>query len=250
VYSIDARVAASHTDEKGWLKLVSAIDMLQDCSQLWLESEPALEKFFSDNNMVQFLVSRQLDVIRPPLYGERLRVKTSVYECRNVYGFRNSGIYDEAGKPCFLCWAVGAFVNTETGRPSRLSREVLESLTIDPKIEMEYLDKRIVIPESTAVRTEEPIKVKRQDIDFNRHMNNARYVDYAVEYLPPRFEVKRLRIEYKLPSVYGERLYPQVIEEDEKIVVVFNDEGNNTKALMEFTGGTICSTLKEAIKEA
>jgi acyl-ACP thioesterase len=236
VYSTDARVAASHTDEKGRLKLVSAIDMMQDCSQLWLESEPVLEKFFADNNMVQFLVSRQLDVIRLPLYGEKLKITTSVYECRNVYGFRNTRICDEAGKPCFLCWAVGAFVNTGTGRPGRLSREVLESLTMDPKIEMEYLDKKIILPESIPGRKEEPIKVKRQDIDFNKHMNNARYVDYAVEYLPPQFEIKRLRIEYKLPSVYGDSLYPQVIEEGEKTFVVFNDEGNNPKALMEFSG--------------
>jgi acyl-ACP thioesterase len=67
-------------------------------------------------------------------------------------------------------------------------------------------------------------------------MNNARYVDYAVEYLPFQFEIKRLRIEYKLPSIYGDSLYPQIIEEDKKIFVAFNDEGNNHKTLMEFTG--------------
>ena len=38
------------------------------------------------------------------------------------------------------------------------------------------------------------------DIDLNRHMNNARYVETAQEYLPYDFVVRRLRVEYKAPA--------------------------------------------------
>jgi acyl-ACP thioesterase len=236
MYSIKVRVAASHTGENGCLKLVSAIDMMQDCSQLWLESEPVFQNYFRDKHIAQMLVSRQLDVIRVPAYGERLTVTTGVYECRSVYGFRNTGIYDEAGEPCFLCWCIGAFVNLDTGRPEKLPRNIAAGMTMDAKIDMDYLDRKIVMPADVPARKYPGIAIKKQDIDFNRHMNNARYVEMAFEYLPEDFETARLRIEYKQPSKYGDILYPRRIDgAAEKVYIALFDKEEKESALIEFT---------------
>ena len=44
MYSIATRVAPSQAGRDGRQTLVSIVSMMQDCSQLWLDSEPALAR--------------------------------------------------------------------------------------------------------------------------------------------------------------------------------------------------------------
>jgi acyl-ACP thioesterase len=234
------------TDSEGRLKLVSAIDMMQDCSQLWLESEPAFARYFQENRIIQILVSRQVDITRMPVYGEKLTVRTSVYECRSFFGYRNTMIYDEAGGLCLASWSTGAFVDIDGGKPRPLPSEQSAALVMDPKAAMEYLGKKIVVPGDGRSPWEAPpsVPVRRNDIDFNRHMNNARYVQIACEYLPGDFEAQRLRVEYKIPAKQGDTLYPQVRDAPadfpeaglpRRIFVRLADGDGRPYALMEFT---------------
>jgi acyl-ACP thioesterase len=236
MYTISQRVCASHTDAEGLLKLVSAIDMMQDCSQMWLESEPEVGRFFQKNAIAQMLVSRQIDVLRMPAYGEKLIVETRVYECKNFLGYRNTVIYDDQGNSCVTSWSLGAFVNLATGKPEKLPEAVIAGLCIDPKINMEYLSKRITLPEGIRERLS-PVKVSHGDIDFNRHMNNARYVQIALELLPPEFQVSRLRLEYKMPAKYGDTLYPEIIKGEGMYYILLNDNEENSRSytVMEFS---------------
>ena len=237
MYRLETRVCASHTDARGRLKLVSAIDMMQDCSQMWWESEPKAEKFFKESNIAQMLVFRQAGIRRVPVYGEKLGTETRIWEMKPFMGYRNTVIYDEAGAPCIESWSIGAFVNLETGRLQKLPPEILAPMTIDPKLEMEYLSKKIALPPGAAEKLL-PIKVKRGDIDFNRHMNNARYVQTALELLPLDFEITRFRIEYKMPAKYGDFLYPEIISSSGNWYIILNNGEENRKpwALMEFCG--------------
>jgi acyl-CoA thioesterase FadM len=234
MYSINQRVCASHTDAEGALKLVAALDMLQDCSQLWLESEPELERYFREENIAQMLVFRQADVERMPVYGERLRVETRIYECKSFLGYRNTVIYDGKGEPCLTSWSIGAFVNLETGRSEKLPDRITAGLRIDPKITMEYLGRKIGRPEKPGEGLP-PVGVGRNDIDFNRHMNNARYVGIAVELLPAAFRVSRFRVEYKSPAKYGDLLYPERSAGEEAVFLRLNDGGGRPYTVMEFT---------------
>jgi acyl-ACP thioesterase len=235
MYEITQRVAASRTDAEGCMKFVSAIDMMQDCSQLWLESEPAIERYFREQGIAQVLVSRQADLIRMPRYGERLSVRTSVYECQSFIGYRNTVIYDEAGLPCVKSWSTGAFVVMETGKPAKLPAEQLGLLTMDPKVEMDYQGKKIRLPNQTG-EDQPPLKVRRNDIDFNRHVNNARYVEIAMEYIPGDFTVSRFRIEYKRPAAYGDTFYPRLIEADRDTwYILLNNDAGEPFTVMEFT---------------
>ncbi|MDR2747417.1 MAG: hypothetical protein LBB77_08240 [Treponema sp.] len=234
MYTINQRVCASHTNAEGALKLVSALDMLQDCSQLWLESEPDLERYFKEHNIAQMLVSRQTDIRRMPVYGEKLTVETRVYDCRNFLGYRNTVIYDEEGRPRVTSWSIGAFVSLETGRPEKLPDHVIAGVRFDPKFDMEYLGKKIALSGGPGEKLP-PLKVNRGDIDFNRHMNNARYVQIAVEFLPGDFETTRFRVEYKKPAKYGDTLYPETAAGDGVFFLLLNDSEGRPYTVMEFS---------------
>lgn len=206
MYSIDNIVTTSTCDKDGNLKLFSAFQMMQDCSEMWIESEPTVKEFFDQSGMTQLLASRQVEIVRVPRFKERLKTVTSVFEVKPMFGFRNTFIYDEEGNVCYKTWSMGAFVDRATGKLQRIPAEVLSTVKIEPKKDMTYGDRRIVLPKDAAFTQQAPIAVTHNDIDYNGHMNNANYIRMAVEYLPEGFRYQHVRVEFKRPARFGEAI--------------------------------------------
>jgi len=232
MYTLDYKVTTSCCDSEGKLKLYSALQMMQDCSEMWIDSEPAAKKFFADNNMTQLLATRQVEVVRVPCFKEELSVTTTIYEVLPMYGFRNTFIRDAQGNDCYRTWSMGAFVDLSTGKLARIADEAIASLTLEPKQEMNYRGRRIILPKDGGMALE-PVRVMRADIDYNRHMNNANYVRVAMELLPTGFEIKDLRVEYRIAAKLGDLLNPVVYPIDGGYIVALDIDGQPS-AIIEF----------------
>ena len=233
MYSLKYKVTTSACDSEGRLKLYAALQMMQDCSEMWIDSEPVVKQYFTDHEMTQLLVSRQVEIMRIPEYKEELTVTTSVYDTKPMFGFRNTFIYDAAGKPCYRTWSMGAFVDKCNGKLTRIDDDTMASLTIEPKLEMNYRDRRIILPKEGGM-TLEPIKVLRADIDYNKHLNNANYVRMAMELLPEDFEAGDLRMEYRVPAKLYDSLTPTIYHIDNGIIIALARE-SETSCIIEFT---------------
>jgi len=234
MFRLDYRVTTSCCDEEGKLKLYSALQMMQDCSEMWIDTEPTVANYFKRENMAQLLASRQVEIIRVPSYKEELHVETSVWEMKSMFGFRNTFIYDANNQPCYRTWSQGAFVDKTTGRLAKVADEVIASMNLEARREMNYMERRIVLPQEAVITEHEPIPVLRNDIDYNHHMNNANYVRIAMELLPKDFPVKNLRVEFKIAAKMGEELTPQTIETKEAFYVLLLINGH-VSTVIEFT---------------
>lgn len=233
MYSIQIKTYPSACDESGKMKLYRVMQVMQDCSELWLQSEPVFADYFRLNGMAQLLAYRQLDILRVPHYAEDLRVTTSVFDVNPMFGYRNTCVYDADGKPCYNSWGIGAFVNRSNGRLQKVPSEVLDTVTKEKPIDMEYTERRIALPQGEFSVMPE-IAVARQDIDYNHHVNNAEYLRMALELLPADFEVKRIRIEYKAPAKLGDRLTPSVLDCGADFYVVLH-VGQHISTIFQFT---------------
>ena len=109
MYSLKYKVTTSTCDSEGRLKLYSALQMMQDCSEMWIDSEPKVKDYFLQQNMAQLLATRQVEIIRVPDYKEELTVTTSVYGMKPMFGFRNTFIYDAEGNNCLIGPDVGFY---------------------------------------------------------------------------------------------------------------------------------------------
>ncbi len=232
MYTLDYKVTTSCCDSKGRLKLYSALQMMQDCSEMWIDSEPQARKFFKDNNMTQLLATRQVEVVRVPRFKEELSVTTSIYEVMPMYGFRNTFIRDAQGGDCYRTWSMGAFVDLATGKLARIADDAIASLTLEPKQEMNYRGRRIILPKQDGTVLES-VQVMRADIDYNHHMNNANYVRIAMELLPEDFEVKDMRVEYRIAARQGDLLTPTLYPIDGGYIVALAIDGQPS-AIIEF----------------
>ena len=233
MFSLDYRVTTSSCDSEGRLKLYSALQMMQDCSEMWIDSEPGVKRYFTEQNMAQLLATRQVEIIRTPEYKEELTVTSTVYGMKPMFGFRNTFIYDADGKPCYKTWSMGAFVDKSAGKLKRVDEATIASMTLEPQLEMNYKDRRIILPKNGGEQLD-PVKVLRADIDYNRHMNNANYVRVAMELLPEDFIVKGLRVEYRVAAKLGDILLPTVYQTADGIIVSLS-VGDDVSAIIEFT---------------
>ena len=232
MYSLKYQVTTSTCDSDGKLKLYSALQMMQDCSEMWIDSEPGVKLYFAEQNMTQLLATRQMEVIRVPKYKEELTVATSVYGMKSMFGFRNTFIFDAEGKPCYKTWSMGAFVDKTTGKLKRVDDVTIQSMALEPQLDMNYKDRRIILPK-TEGEVLEPIKVLRADIDYNKHLNNANYVRMAMELLPRNFVVNGLRVEYRVAAKLGDMLVPTIYRIGDLIIISLSID-NNVSAIIEF----------------
>ena len=233
MYSLKYEVTTSTCDSEGRLKLFSALQMMQDCSEMWIDSESGVKQYFTEQNMAQLLATRQVEIVRVPEYKEELTVTTSVYGMKPMFGFRNTFIYDAQGKPCYKTWSMGAFVDKAVGKLKRVDDATIQSMTLAPKLDMNYKDRRIILPKNSG-EVLEPIKVLRADIDYNKHMNNANYVRMAMELLPENFVICGLRVEYRVAAKLGDMLKPTIFKSADGIIVSLSI-GSEVSAIIEFT---------------
>ncbi len=237
MYSLNYKVTTSTCDSEGRLKLYSALQMMQDCSEMWIDSEPGVKRYFEEQNMTQLLASRQVEIIRVPEYKEQLTVTTSVYGMKPMFGFRNTFIYDAEGQPCYRTWSMGAFVDKSEGKLKRVDAATIASMKLKQQLEMNYKDRRIILPKDESAGEKcVPVRVQRADIDYNRHMNNANYIRIAMELLPEDFKVKGLRVEYRVAAKLDDMLLPTIYRMDNGIIVSLSI-GTEVSAIIEFERG-------------
>lgn len=236
MYTTHRTVAISDTDAQAQLKSGAAADFMIECCSFQMDAEKKFAEYMHQNGLAVFLASRQMDIIRRPLYGEKLIVKTSVYDCMSIFGSRNTVIYDAHGKICYMCHAEGVFVDVSNGRPVKLPPEIRDSITVDAKLEMDYMPRKIAIPSSGQSRIAEPFRVKRFHLDANRHMNSSRYIDEAEDLLEDDFNYDRIRVEYKVQAKRGEHISMEIYSssKDVRVIVMRNEQGH-TNAVAEFS---------------
>ncbi len=233
MYSLKYKVTTSTCASEGRLKLYSALQMMQDCSEMWIDSEPGVKQYFAEQNMAQLLATRQVEIIRVPEYKEELTVTSTVYDMKPMFGFRNTFIYDAQGNPCYKTWSMGAFVDKVAGKLKRVDQATIDSMNLEPQKEMNYRDRRIILPKQGGDILE-PVKVLRSDIDYNKHMNNANYVRIAMELLPESMAVRGMRVEYRVAAKLGDILTPTMYQIDDGFIVSLSVNGE-VSAIVEFT---------------
>lgn len=234
MFEVDRRIYCSQIGEGDIMRNSGLVDLLQDVSNLHLVTHPVLSPFFEETGSVMFLTNRQVDIIRRPVYGERVQTKTWTYELNRMYGFRNTVIVGEDGEMCVKSIAGGAFMDLKNGRPMRASADLIAQVKIHEKLDMEYLPRKIAVPDKAPAETMR-LTVRHSDIDMNMHVNNAKYLDLADELVEDSSRAKRLRVEYKVPLKRGDAVFGDVYPTESGFIVCLRDENGKIYCTVEYT---------------
>lgn len=232
MYQLNSKVRYSEAGSDCKLTYASLLNYFQDSSTLHGESLGAGGEKLAEKNLAWVLSFWQICIEDMPKLSDDIVVSTWPYDTKGLFGLRNFCMDDAAGKRLAYANSIWVLVDTRTGRPMRIPAEVGAQYPDEPRLDMDYCERKIVIPKEYEEK--EPVRVRKFFIDTNHHMNNGKYVMVAEEYLPENFKVKEIRVEYKKAAMLNDVLYPRVTVTEKEVTVVLADENASPYATVLF----------------
>ena len=234
MYELKSKVRYSESSTKGKLTYHALLNYLQDSSTLHSEvlGESGPEMF--KKNMAWILSFWQICIDELPKSSEDIVVSTWPYQTKGLFGLRNFCVENGEGNRIVKANSIWVLIDPRNGRPIRIPEDVAAHYPDEPKLEMDYCDRKITLPE--AYEEKEGIVVPKYFIDTNNHVNNAKYVMIAEQYLPEDFNVKEIRVEYKLAAVLGDMMVPRVTIKENEVTVALVTSAGQLYAAIQFIG--------------
>jgi medium-chain acyl-[acyl-carrier-protein] hydrolase len=160
------------------------------------------------SNMTWVFYNYNVKVNRYPMYGEKLLVKTEPVGFKKFYAIRKYEIKDESGNLVVEANAIFLLINLEKRRTMRIPSEQYEVYGLKGDIEGEF--KIPKLEKLKDVMYEINFSVRYTDIDFNKHVNNTKYVEWAIESLPEdivkNYKLEEIKVTFEKECKYGEEI--------------------------------------------
>lgn len=215
VYTGLYRVRSYETDFRGRVRSVTLLNYLQDAASLHASTLGFSVKDLREKNATWMLSRYRIRFFYYPVLGDEVRVRTWRSACEGYYALRDFEILDVHDNPVCVATSSWVVLNLTTKRPVRV-----ESVIGDfPCLERRALsDEFSPLPKLETYTRELPFRVRSVDVDLNRHVNHAVYVEWALEAVPSGFLMDRLpydvEISYRAEAILGDRVLSRSSEID------------------------------------
>ncbi|MCR5746567.1 MAG: acyl-[acyl-carrier-protein] thioesterase [Lachnospiraceae bacterium] len=236
MYCFKSRIRYSECDDKELLTLVGLLNYFQDVSTFQSEDLGVGVEALHERGTLWVVNSWQIDIIRLPRLCEEVEVWTRPYECRGFFGRRNFYMKDRNGEYLAKADSLWTYISMEDATPVRINDEIIEAYGHMPKIDMDYLGRKISVPKKNdeALKSEQ-IPVTEHLLDANHHVNNGKYVELAAGFIPEGESADRIRVEYRKQAFLGDTIYPYIFKKEGFITVKLADEKGDPYAVVEFS---------------
>ena len=206
-------IAVAHTNDSGF-----TLDKLSDLKKAWI------------------LLSMHAKFLKPVTLDSNIKIKTWTYDFARVCGPRAYEVLDaESGEIFALASAMWTYIDTETGRPCEIPKEMISYFGNEDAPDISYLRRA---PSFTADKHEVSFSVLNRDLDSNGHMNNVKYLGYALETLPENVTVAEVEIFYRHPLYYGDKVSVYSCDADDTAVqLIFRNQDEKDCAYIKFVLG-------------
>lgn len=238
MYSYDTRIRYSECGSDRQLTIPALINLFQNCSSFHSEDVGVGIDYVTERDGAWFILNWQIDIDRLPSFCDRVKVCTVPYEFKGFFGNRNFWLEDEQGNILVKAATLWSYMNIKTLRPMKPDAQQLEHYSLGEKLDMEYLPRKIALPE--GLKQGEPIDVRPDMIDTNNHVNNGQYINIAMALMaqdePEKAgrPVKRMLAEYKKSAVMGDTFHPYTGLVDGRYYVCLKDDADNINVIVVF----------------
>ena len=159
------------------------------------------------------LLKQRFTVRRLPALGESLRIVTYPAGFRRAFTYRDYRIFDASGNEILSCASQWLLLDLSTREMTLIPDHILARAADLPPA-ADCLPQRFGrLPRADAWTTVHQNQVRHFDLDWNDHLNNATYLRWLLEALPPGVLSERvpaeLEIHYRREARLGDVLPAQ-----------------------------------------
>ncbi len=203
------RVGYRDTFYKNQANIVSIINYFSEMARLAGKYYEQEKDILKEESIAWVILNWEIDVKRYPKYGEHIHVQTIAHAIDRFIAFREFLIYDENNKLITSAKSKWILFNVEKRRPTS-ARSYMYDLYGVTSTEAPF---EINNPQAFDVDNSDfskAFEIRKFDVDYYHHVNNAIYPLWIYESLPLNFTdthiVKHIKLYYKKETTYGEHV--------------------------------------------
>jgi medium-chain acyl-[acyl-carrier-protein] hydrolase len=198
------RVRSYESDPSGHASTLSLCNYLQEAA-----SNSAFQLGFSKEQLdgKTWVLSRLVvEVNRYPAWREDVTVRTWPSGAEGLFGTREFVMEDAAGQRLGAATSDWLLIDVERRRPVRIPDSIIALGITGMEKPVPGAQKRLEVPQRSEL--ERSFTARYSDLDPNGHVNNVRFIEWALEGLPgihrEQNRISRLEIHFKTEMVLGE----------------------------------------------
>lgn len=186
----------------------------------------------SKENKAWFLVNWKLQVFKRPSADEKVVIKTWGRFHNRLFTIRDFKMFNEAGEICAIASSKWCLVDISSGKIVKLPdniEEIYHGFCKESVFKIEDLPK-VIVPHQIPVSSD-TYKIRRFDLDINKHVHNLNYLNYAYELLPENIydgkELNNVEISFKKEIKYGDTIKSFLYIEDNIYTIVIKSQDDS-----------------------
>ncbi len=232
MYQEKWQVRFSECDSNHELTYDGIVNYFQDCSNLQSLNVGRGYDYLVAKNRAWILDFWQIVINKRPKSFEHIKVETWPNGFKGFFGTRNFVMKSEDDDVLAFANSYWVYIDTATGRPVKVTPEEQADYPLEPPYEMDYANRKVDIPEGLEYVDE--VTVKSHHIDIYNHVNNAKYIQIAFDYMPEHVAVCQICCQYKSQARLNDviKVYRKI--ESEKVTVVLKNENDDVFAVISF----------------
>ena len=207
IYRKEYIVHTYETEARGLARPVALLNFLQDAAgdhagRLGLSVVDLFKR-----NMTWVLSRYHVLIHRYPALGERLEVMTWPSGKHGYFALRDFEVSDGSGGPILSATSSWMVIGLEKKQAAKVDDVVGPGYAVEKRA---LDDPFASLPVLSARESEVRFRVETAHLDWNRHVNNAVYVQWALEGVPPDVLMSlcpmELEVSYRAEALYGDEV--------------------------------------------
>ncbi|MBQ2802515.1 MAG: acyl-[Lachnospiraceae bacterium] len=162
MYTFESKIRYSETDSEGRLTLGALLNYFQDSCTFQSEEMGVGVAYTRQEHCAWVLSAWQIVVEECPRFCDEVVIGTYPYDFKGFLGYRNFVLMEKSGRYFAKANSIWTLLDTDTKRPIHPTQKMLDSYPLGEKLEMEYAERKITIPEGG--QTEEVLLVKKHHL--------------------------------------------------------------------------------------
>jgi medium-chain acyl-[acyl-carrier-protein] hydrolase len=237
MYERLCKVLPSESGGDGKLKVRKLFDYFQDTAAMAVEPIEGGTRKLLERGYGWVLINYSLNVSRYPLMDESFRIRTWHMTGTGLYTLRAFNVLSHRGDILAEAKSSWILMDLANEKPVRAAQHLPRGFVdsgepVEPGFEK--------VGDVTQPASVHRFPVRWHDIDANQHVNNAVYIEWAMESMPAEvlteMSLMGLNVEYRNSIFYGETAAVGVEELSSApgrrfVCRVLADEGTQTKPL-------------------
>ncbi len=197
-------ISLFETDSGGTATPLSLLKILGESSGEHSETLGCGIESLMSLNYAWMLNRWRVKIYKYPKAKEKISIKTWTSKVDRFYANREFSFYNKEGELLGKASTLWIFIDMLKKRPIRIPEDVIKHYRLIPEQNFtDFYDFKLPY----EIEDFQEFRIRRQDIDYNNHVNNSVYLSWMIENIPldiyKNYKLSEFEIIYKKEAKYG-----------------------------------------------